>query len=137
MTQMIRWVVNELPAEKPRHLLGIGHLEDIPGIIREGVDLFDCIVPTQYARRGVAFTSQGKLNIGRSIFLKDKKTLDPHCECAVCASYSRGYLSHLMRAKEILPLGLLTFHNLFYFNAVVKNLREKIGKGSTEKSVLI
>jgi queuine tRNA-ribosyltransferase/7-cyano-7-deazaguanine tRNA-ribosyltransferase len=71
MSQMLRWVIDELPSEKPRHLLGIGHLDDIPIIIKEGIDTFDCITPTHYARRGVVFTSEGRMDMGRKIFLKD------------------------------------------------------------------
>ena len=71
MMKMIDWVVGELPENKPRHLLGIGYLEDIPKIIKAGIDLFDCTLPTHYARRGIAFTSQGRLDLSKSVFLKD------------------------------------------------------------------
>ncbi len=129
MTVMCRWVIDGLPPEKPRHLLGIGYLEDIMPIIREGVDTFDCIVPTHYARHGTAFTSEGKLHIGQSRFAKDKKPLDKKCLCATCACYSRSYLSHLFRAKEINALQLLTSHNLFFFQSYVKKVREDIKRG--------
>lgn len=129
MTVMCRWVIDHLPPEKPRHLLGIGYLEDIAEIVREGVDTFDCIVPTHYARHGTAFTSEGKLHIGQSRFLRDKKPLDKKCLCSTCVLYSRSYLSHLFRAKEINALQLLTFHNLFFFQAYVKKIREDIKKG--------
>ena len=129
MLPMIRIATNNLPEEKPRHLLGIGYLEDMRPIIREGIDTFDCIVPTHYARRGYAFTSGGKLDLGRTTFLKDKKPLDLECVCRVCGEYTRSYIAHLIRAKEITGLKLLTFHNLFYFNTFVENIRDEIKKG--------
>lgn len=129
MTEMIDWVVSELPEDKPRHLLGIGHLDDIPKIIKAGVDLFDCIVPTHYARHGMAFTSRGRIDLKKVHFLKEKAPLDRMCSCMVCASYTRSYLSHLMRSHEIAGLSLLTFHNLHFFNAFVTRIREEIKKG--------
>lgn len=129
MSQMLRWVNAELPENKPRHLLGIGYLEDMPKIIAEGVDTFDCIVPTHYARRGVAFTSSGKLDLYDSKLLKDFKPLDPKCGCEVCGKYTRSYICHMMRAREIAPLSLLTFHNLYYFNAYAAKLRQDIRSG--------
>ncbi len=132
MTDMLRAVIKELPESKPRHLLGIGHLEDIPKIIKEGVDLFDCIVPTHYARRGIAFTSEGKLDLNKASFLKPingKKPLDKKCDCQVCQNYTRAYICHLLKAKEITPLRLLTFHNLYFFNSYVEKIREEIKGG--------
>lgn len=129
MTDMLGWVFKELPENKPRHLLGIGYLEDIKNIIKSGVDTFDCIVPTRFARHGTAFTAAGKMDIGRGAMLKDKKPLDPKCGCEVCASYSRSYIAHLFKAKEISALSLLTFHNIYFFNDYVAKLREEIKKG--------
>ncbi|MDO8504577.1 MAG: tRNA guanosine(34) transglycosylase Tgt [Candidatus Liptonbacteria bacterium] len=129
MSQMLGWVLKELPEEKPRHLLGIGYLEDIPKIIKAGVDTFDCIVPTRYARHGTAFTAAGKLDISKGIYLKDKKPLDPKCDCEVCAGYTRSYISHLFKAKEITALRHLTFHNIYFFNNFVAKIREDIKKG--------
>src|SRR3989344_4777893 len=118
-----------LDEKKPRHLLGIGKLEDIEPIIKSGIDTFDCTVPTHYARSGVAFTSSGPLNLRQSKFLKDKKPIDANCACFVCEKYARNYISHMLRAKEITPLRLLTFHNLFYFNGFVRKIRLKIKNG--------
>jgi queuine tRNA-ribosyltransferase/7-cyano-7-deazaguanine tRNA-ribosyltransferase len=130
MKHMLGWVTDNLPEEKPRHLLGIGAPEDLKSIIQSGVDTFDCTIPTHFARHSVAFTSGGKLDLKKSIYLKDKKPLDSKCACGTCASYSRGYISHLLRAREISPLRLLTIHNLFYFNTLVEQLRAslKLGK---------
>jgi len=130
MSQMLGWVNQELPSSKPRHLLGIGYEKDFPLVIKAGVDTFDCIVPTHYARHGMAFTSQGRLDLNRLSFLKDKNPLDKKCGCFVCQSgYKRGYITHLLRAKEITPLRLLTFHNLYYFNTVIENYRKMIENG--------
>ena len=129
MQKIIQTVNDNLPDNKPRHLLGIGHLEDMPEIIKAGVDTFDCIAPTHYARHGTAFTNEGKLNLKQSKFLRDKNPLDQACACTTCTQYTRAYISHLVRAKEITGLKLLTFHNLHYFNMYVAGLREQIANG--------
>lgn len=129
MSQMLKWVVQELPGEKPRHLLGIGHIDDIEKIIKEGVDTFDCIAPTHYARRGTAFISSGKINLGQRVFLKDLNPLDKNCSCRVCQSYTRAYISHLFHAGELTALKLLTFHNLYFFNDYIEKIRIKIKQG--------
>lgn len=129
MARMLKWVMKELPEEKPRHLLGIGYLEDIPEIIKAGVDLFDCTVPTHYARRGFAFTSSGKLDLRKSIFLKDKKPLDARCRCATCQNYKRNYICHLFKAGEITAFSLLTSHNLYFFHTFIEKIRNEIKKG--------
>ncbi|MFH1894841.1 MAG: tRNA guanosine(34) transglycosylase Tgt [Patescibacteria group bacterium] len=129
MTQMLDWAIEELPAEKPRHLLGIGHLDDIAKIVKSGVDTFDCIAPTHYARRGFAFVSSGKLDMGKKDFLTDKNSLDKNCNCQVCQNYTRAYISHLFRAGELTALRLITFHNLYYFNTFIEKIREQIKQG--------
>jgi len=129
MVEMIDWVIRELPEQKPRHLLGIGRLEDIAKIIKAGVDTFDCIVPTRFARHGAAFASEGRLDFSKTKFLKDKNPLDKKCSCFVCRDYRRNYLAHLFRANEITALRLLTFHNLYFFNSEIAKIREKIKKG--------
>lgn len=128
---MLRWVNAELPEGKPRHLLGIGRLDDIIPIIKEGVDTFDCTIPTHYARRGFAFTSTGRIDMAKPKFFASAglKPLDKNCGCEVCRNYSRMYISHLIRAKEITGLKLLTMHNLYFFNSFVENVRKKIKRG--------
>ncbi|MDP2909533.1 MAG: tRNA guanosine(34) transglycosylase Tgt [bacterium] len=129
MTQMINWVLDELPEKKPRHLLGIGYIEDILPIIKSGVDTFDCIVPTRFGRHGTAFTSQGKLDLTKSKFLKENKPLDKNCGCDICQKYTRSYICHLMKAKEITALSLITFHNLYFFNSYIEKIRNDIKSG--------
>jgi queuine tRNA-ribosyltransferase len=125
-----------LDQKKPRHLLGIGHIEDIENIIKGGVDTFDCTVPTHYARRGIAFVSKasspsgdGRVDFSKATLLKDKGPIDRMCECIVCIQYGRNYIAHLIRANEITGGALLTFHNLYFFNTYVEKMREKIEKG--------
>lgn len=126
--KILFWTIKHLNPQKPRHLLGIGHLDDIPRIIRRGIDLFDCTMPTHYARNGIAFTGNGKLDMRKRVFLKDKMPLDVKCKCEVCGIYSRSYISHLIRAREITGIRHLTFHNLYYFNMFVAGIRKKIGE---------
>jgi tRNA-guanine family transglycosylase len=130
MAEMLNWVIAELPEKKPRHLLGIGHLEDIEKIIKEGVDLFDCTVPTHYARRGIAFTLGGRLDLRQSKFLKKNETLDKNCVCDVCLNYKKDYICHLLRSGELTAMKLLTFHNLYFFNNFVESVRSKIKNGT-------
>ena len=129
MGKMIEWVVDELPEKKPRHLLGVGYLEDMELIIKSGIDTFDCTVPTHYARRGIAFTSEGKLDLKKIKFLKKNEPLDKGCVCNVCLNYKKDYICHLLRSGELTALKLLTFHNLYYFNSFVEEIRNKIKKG--------
>jgi len=129
MGTMLGWVINELPEKKPRHLLGVGYLEDLETIIKAGIDTFDCTVPTHYARRGIAFTSEGKLNLKQTKFLKKREPLDKNCTCEVCLNYKKDYICHLLKAGELTALKLLTFHNLWYFNTVIEEIRGKIKKG--------
>jgi len=129
MLRMINWVIKELPEKKPRHLLGIGYLEDIPKIIKAGVDTFDCIVPTHYARRGIAYTFNGKIDFFKPSLLKDKNPIDRKCGCFVCQNYRRNYVCHLFRAGEITGMSLLTFHNLYFFNSFIEKIRENIKRG--------
>ena len=122
-------VVGELPEEKPRHVLGIGHPEDFPIIAKSGGDTFDCIAPTHYARRGVIFTSKGRIDLRKPRFLKDWKPLDSACACMICKNYSRSYVSHLLRGHELTGLKLATYHNLFFFNTLAATIRKRIKRG--------
>jgi queuine tRNA-ribosyltransferase/7-cyano-7-deazaguanine tRNA-ribosyltransferase len=129
MGKILNWVIPNLDESKPRHLLGIGYLDDIENIIKSGIDTFDCTVPTHYARRGIAFTNKGVLDLNKSLFLKDKKPPDLKCDCFVCQNYRRNYVAHLFKAGEITAMRLLTFHNLYFFNTFVEKIKEKIKTG--------
>ncbi len=123
---MLSKVHDLLPQDKPRHVLGVGHPEDFPYLASAGADTFDCIAPTHYARRGVIFTSKGRLNIRNRRFLSDKKPLDSTCACDICKTYTRSYISHLIRMHEITGMKLASYHNLHFFNARAKELRRRI-----------
>ena len=117
-----------LPENKPRYLMGVGKPDDIIGAIKRGVDMFDCVLPTRSGRNGQAFTNFGPLNIKNSRFSSDKYPLDILCECHTCKTFSRAYLHHLFKCKEILGLSLLTWHNLHFYLDLVKKARNSIVK---------
>ena len=127
--KILEWTLPLLCEKKPRHLLGIGHIEDIELIVKQGVDTFDCTVPTHYARRGIAFTGKGRVDFNKAALLKDKNPIDRSCDCLVCQTYKRNYIAHLIRAREITGGALLTFHNLYFFNTYIEKIREKIKRG--------
>ncbi len=129
MQNILDWTIPNLNERKPRHLLGIGYLEDMEMVIKSGIDTFDCTVPTHYARRGIAFTSEGKINLKQKKFLKKDESLDKDCTCYVCMNYKKNYISHLLKAGEITAFKLLTFHNLCFFNDFVEKIRQKIKRG--------
>ncbi len=129
LSEMLSWVIPNIPDEKPRHLLGIGHPDDFIPIIKAGIDTFDCIAPTHYARRGIIFTSTGKINMRKSDMLTDNEPLDKNCSCFVCQQYKRSYLAHLLKAYEITPLTLFSYHNLYFFQSQIIRIREEIKNG--------
>lgn len=129
LTEMLSWVIPELPEAKPRHLLGIGHPEDFLPIIKSGVDTFDCITPTHYARHGVVFTSSGRINMRKNAELKINEPIDKKCKCFVCQQYKRSYLAHLLKAHEITPLTLMSYHNLYFFQTQIAEIRKDILDG--------
>jgi queuine tRNA-ribosyltransferase/7-cyano-7-deazaguanine tRNA-ribosyltransferase len=129
MHQILEWTIPLLPKTKPRHLLGIGEIEDIFEIVQRGVDLFDCVLATRLARHGTVFTERGKIHLRSSKYLKEKIPLDLKCQCPTCQFYSRAYLCHLLREKEIFAIPLLTAHNLFWILNLLKKIRESIKEG--------
>jgi queuine tRNA-ribosyltransferase/7-cyano-7-deazaguanine tRNA-ribosyltransferase len=129
MFKMLQMTTDILPEAKPRHLLGNGYLEDMAAIASSGIDTFDCVVPTHHARHGTAFTSEGKIDLNRAMFLKDTGKLDPKCKCEVCQTYSRGYLCHLFKARELAAMRHLSVHNLHFFNTFMEKVRRDIQMG--------
>jgi queuine tRNA-ribosyltransferase len=126
MYSVVAWVNALLPEEKPRHLLGIGEPEDLFGGIENGCDLFDCVAPTRIARNGTLFTVNGKINIMNAQFKRDFTPIDGECKCYTCAQYTRAYLAHLFRAKEMFASTLASIHNLHFIVNLVKNIRQSI-----------
>lgn len=135
----VKWVCEELPENKPRHLLGIGEPEDLILGIENGIDTFDCVAPTRIARNGAAYSGEGRLNLTNARFGSDFCPLDPKCSCYTCKNFTRAYIAHLFRAKEMLAATLLSIHNLFFIVNLVKRARQAIveGKwGEFKKSVV-
>jgi len=116
----------QLPADKPRYLMGVGKPDDIVGAVERGIDMFDCVLPTRSGRTGQAFTRTGPLNIRNARFAEDEAPLDPACPCPACATWSRAYLHHLVRSGEILGAMLMTEHNLWFYQGLMGDLRKAI-----------
>ena len=115
-----------LPTDRPRYLMGVGRPSDIVGAVLRGVDMFDCVMPTRSGRTAQAFTRNGVLNLRNARHKDDPAPLDDQCRCPACRSYSRAYLHHLVRTKEILGVMLLTWHNLTYYQDLMNGLRQAI-----------
>lgn len=135
LAEIVKWVTGVVSENKPRHLLGIGEVEDLFNGIERGMDFFDCVAPTRRARFGSLYISPkngGKransftLNIRQSKFIADKKPVDPACSCYTCQNFSRAYLRHLYMAGEILYHQLATYHNVYFMTNLVKNIRKAI-----------
>ncbi|MCL2469692.1 MAG: tRNA guanosine(34) transglycosylase Tgt [Alphaproteobacteria bacterium] len=126
-------LVPAMESAKPRYLMGVGTPLDIIGAVLRGVDMFDCVIPTRAGRTGRGFTSLGQINIKNACHAEDPRALDPACPCPTCTQHSRAYLHHLFRCKEILGPMLLTQHNLFYYQSLMKDLREAIEQGTLQK----
>jgi queuine tRNA-ribosyltransferase len=118
-----------LPAEKPRYLMGVGTPDDLIGAVARGVDMFDCVMPTRAGRTGRAYTSAGVFNLRNARFATDPRPLDPLCRCPACTRHPRGYLHHLFKAEEMLGPMLLTWHNLTYYQDLMRGLRAAIVAG--------
>jgi len=125
--------VPHVPADRPRYLMGVGTPRDLVESVRRGIDLFDCVMPTRHARNGHLFTSQGVMNIRNSIHQEDLCPPDEACSCYTCRNYSRAYLRHLDRAREILGSRLNTIHNLHYYQHVMAGLRAAIEQGRLDE----
>lgn len=124
MFGVVGWVNDMLPFEKPRHLLGIGEPTDILKAMEEGCDLFDCVTASRIARNGNAYTRQGTINIFNASMKNSKDTLEVGCACPTCsAGYTRGYIAHLFRSKEMSAASLVTMHNLYFINNLVEEAR--------------
>ncbi len=130
MSTAVKWVNEILPEEKPRHLLGIGEPEDLFMGIENGVDLFDCVLPTRLGRNGTAYTKRGKVHLSNAAFRTDLSPIDEGCACYTCTNYSRAYVSHLFHGKEMLAGTLASIHNLHFIVNLVKKIRQSIFDGT-------
>ncbi|WP_281950813.1 tRNA guanosine(34) transglycosylase Tgt [Nitrosophilus kaiyonis] len=126
MYDTVEFTTKFMPKEKPRYLMGVGTPEDIIESIDRGVDMFDCVMPTRNARNGTIFTSFGRINIKAAKYKLDNNPIDENCNCYTCKNYTRAYLNHLFRAKELTYYRLASIHNLHYYLNLVKEAREAI-----------
>ena len=126
---IVSWMTEELPADKPRHLLGIGEPADLFAGVENGADTFDCVAPTREARTSAVYSPTGRFNVSNGSYRRDYSPIDKDCTCYTCTNYSRAYLNHLFRAKEILGPTLATIHNLHFIVTLVDRMREAINNG--------
>ena len=133
MWDVVSAIAPEMPADKPRYLMGVGTPEDLVAAVGHGIDMFDCVLPTRNGRTGQAFTSRGKMNLKNAQWARDTRPLDESCTCSVCRRHSCAYLRHLYMSGEILASVLLTHHNLAFFLDTMRRVRQSIRSGNFKK----
>lgn len=126
---MTELVTEQLPRELPRYLMGVGTPLDILESVHRGIDMFDCIIPSQLSQRGVAFTSEGKLQLRRAVHKFAEEPIDARCDCRTCHQYSRAYIHHLIKSDEVLGWHLLGLHNMTFYHRLMREIRESILRG--------
>lgn len=129
MYEVLNWTLPILPEKKPKHLLGIGSTEDIMKCVKQGIDTFDCVIPTRLGRNGAALTKKGNINLKSAQYKLDKNSIEKGCECYTCGHFSRYYLWHLFKANEMLGPILATIHNLYFMENLMREIRDKINSG--------
>lgn len=132
MVETLHATMPHLPADKPRYLMGVGRPDDIVLAVMQGVDMFDCVIPTRAGRTARAYTFAGEMNVKNAAFSEDDSPLESGCNCRLCSSYSRAYLNHLFKADEMLGAMLLTEHNLTFYQRLMQGIREHIARGTLE-----
>ena len=132
MLRCLDFAVDMLPADKPRYLMGVGKPDDIVEAVARGIDMFDCVLPTRSGRTGQAFTADGPLNMRNARFAEDPEPIEPRCPCPACTTFSRAYVHHLVKAGEILGAMLMTQHNLWFYQRLMKGLRAAIAQETLE-----
>jgi queuine tRNA-ribosyltransferase len=128
--EIVRWMTEELPVDKPKHMLGISEPDDMFEAVLQGVDTFDCVSPTRVARNGAVYTLDGRINLTKAAHKEDFGKIDPSCECYTCSNYTRAYLHHLLKAKERLSATLLSLHNEHFIIKLVADMRKTIADGT-------
>jgi len=126
MLGCLDFAVEMLPADKPRYLMGVGKPDDIVEAVVRGIDMFDCVLPTRSGRTGQAFTADGPLNLRNARFAEDQEPIESGCACPACSGFSRAYVHHLVKSGEILGAMLMTQHNLWFYQRMMRGLREAI-----------
>ena len=127
---IVSWVNSTLPQEKPKHLLGIGAPEDLFVGVENGVDTFDCVLASRIARTSAVYTMEGRFNVSNQPFIRDFNPIDDECDCYTCTNYSRAYLCHLFRAKEMVAGTLATIHNERFIVRLVDQMRQALLDGN-------
>lgn len=135
MIRILDHLADNMPADKPRYLMGVGKPADLVEGVRRGIDMFDCVMPTRNARNGHLFTSTGVIKIRNAVHRHDTSPLDAECDCYTCTNFSRGYLHHLEKCGEMLGAQLNTIHNLRYYQTLMAGLREAIAAGRLDDFV--
>ena len=125
-TRILDFMSDKLPSDKPHYLMGVGKPEDIVEAVRYGIDMFDCVLPTRNARNGQLITSTGVVNIRNAPYKMDEGPVDENCDCKVCKNYSRAYLNHLDRTNEMLGSILSSYHNIYYYQSLMRDIRESL-----------
>jgi queuine tRNA-ribosyltransferase len=131
--EIVRWVSEELPYDKPRHLLGISEPNDMFTAIENGVDTFDCVSPSRVARNAAVYTARGRFNVNAASCRRNFSPIDDDCDCYTCAHYTRAYLHHLFKAREILSATLGTIHNERFVIRLVDQIRAAIRTGEFDE----
>lgn len=129
MYHIIETVEPYMPKDKPRYLMGVGTPQNILEAVARGVDFFDCVMPSRNARHGNLFTWHGKMNINNEQYFADDRPIDIHCQCPTCRSYSRAYIRHLFKARELLGMRLCVLHNLYFYNELMQKIRDALDSG--------
>ncbi len=129
MFQVITWMDDLLPADKPRYLMGVGEPTDLIRAVARGVDMADCVLPTRLARHGAAFTRDGRINMRNRIYAEDDRPIDPECGCYACRHFSRAYIRHLLQAGELLGMYLMSVHNIAFLLDLMREMRAAIVEG--------
>ena len=129
MYRILDVVVPHLPEEKPTYLMGVGTPANILEAVDRGVDFFDCVYPTRNGRHGHVYTNHGKINLFNEQFSKDMRPIEEGCQCPACRRYSRAYIRHLLKAKEMLGMRLCVLHNLYFYNTMMTEIRDAIDRG--------
>lgn len=129
MYRILDETVPYLPSDKPTYLMGVGTPANILEGVDRGVDFFDCVYPARNGRHGHAYTNHGKMNLSNAKYELDDRPLDETCDCPVCRNYSRAYIRHLLKAKEMLGMRLMVTHNLYFYNSMMEEIRDAIEQG--------
>ena len=129
-TDILKFMSDKLPKDRPRYLMGVGTPSDILGAVFYGIDMFDCVLPTRSGRTGLAFTWEGKLNIKNSKYQNDKSPLDPNCELRGLNKYSKSYLNHLIKSNEMMASMLISLHNIYFYQEFMSEIRKNIKSGT-------